>query len=333
MRARAEVAQVVDAKPEEVTFTSGATESNNLAIFGLVAHAEQAGKRHILTTEIEHKAVLEPIEKLRELGFDVTVVPPNRGGWVEPTSITKALRPDTFLVSVMGINNETGVAQPIEEISQSLSDHDAYLHVDAAQAFGKTIGPLRNKRIDLMSISGHKIFAPKGIGALVARRRGFKKVPLRPIMFGGGQERGLRPGTLPVSLIAGLGTAARIATRDHEAREARCVEIRDQLVAALNRINVTWNADLDRTAPHTVNFSVPGLDSEAALIALKDIAAISNGSACTSQSYALSHVLLAAGLPETQIHGALRMSWCHLTPTFDINELVERLRRIQSDGT
>ena len=200
-RARQEVAVVVAATPDEVIFTSGATESNNLAILGLAAHGEATGKRHIISTQIEHKAVLEPLEVLGGRGFEVELLAPTEGGWVSPEAVAAALRPDTLLVSVMAVNNETGVVQPIEEIASLLEGNDAFLHVDAAQAFGKLIAPLQTKRIDLLSVSGHKIGAPKGIGALITRRRGFKRPPLQPLMYGGGQERGLRPGTLPVPLI------------------------------------------------------------------------------------------------------------------------------------
>ena len=202
---------MVAAKPDEVIFTSGATESDNLAILGLAAHGEATGKRHIISTQIEHKAVLEPLEVLATRGSRSSCFRPNGAAGSPPKSVAAALRPDTLLVSVMAVNNETGVIQPIDEIAAALADHDAFFHVDGAQAYGKLIAPLRNPRIDLLAFSGHKIGAPKGIGALVTRRRGYKRPPLTPLMYGGGQERGLRPGTLPVALIAGLGLASSIA--------------------------------------------------------------------------------------------------------------------------
>lgn len=328
--ARDQVAAVADAQPEEVIFTSGATESNNLALLGLQEYGLEAGRRHIVCTQIEHKAVLEPAGVLGRRGFDVTMVAPTPGGWVDPAAVAAAVRPDTLLVSVMAVNNETGVIQPIEAIAEALTDSEAYFHVDAAQAFGKLIPPLQLKRIDMMSISGHKLFAPKGIGALIARRRRFKRPPLSPLMFGGGQERGLRPGTLPVALIAGLGMAAELALAENQERTARCQAIRTKALAALEPLQIVTNGNLDRTVPHTLNFSVPGIDSEAAIVALKDVAAISNGSACTSQSYEPSHVLVAAGLPESQVAGALRLSWSHLTDEIDWELIATRLGRLRN---
>lgn len=324
-QARRDVAAVVDAQPEEVIFTSGATESNNLAILGLEEHALRTGRRHLICSQIEHKAVLEPIEELAKRGLEVTTIAPTTGGWVDPAEVAKALRPDTLLVSVMAVNNETGVIQPIEQIVQALADSEAFFHVDAAQGFGKLIAPLRQSRIDMLSISGHKVYGPKGIGALVLRRRRFKRPPLQPLMYGGGQERGLRPGTLPVGLIAGLGIASKLAYEDHEARNARCEAIKREGLAALEPLGIRHNGDLARTVPHTLNFSVPGIDSEAAIVALKDLVAISNGSACTSQSYEPSHVLTAAGLPESQIAGALRLSWSHMTQAVDWAAVSSRL--------
>lgn len=328
-RAREEVAAVVGCEPAEVLFTSGATESDNLAILGLAAAGERSGKKHIVSTQIEHKAVLEPLEMLQRRGFEVTLVPPTMGGVVEPEAVREAVRSDTLLVSVMGVNNETGVIQPIREVAEALEGHDAYFHVDAAQAFGKVIDPLRMSRIDLISLSGHKVFAPKGVGALVSRRRARRRVPLEPIMFGGGQERGLRPGTLPVALIAGLGTASALAVREHDSRTARVEAIKRDALAALDPLGIVVNGNESRTVPHTLNFSVPGVDSEAALVALKDVVAISNGSACTSQSYDPSHVLVAAGLPERQVNGALRFSWSHLTGQVPWNHIAERLAAIR----
>lgn len=328
-RAREKVAAVVNAKRDEVIFTSGATESNNLVILGLVTHAEATGRRHIVSTKIEHKAVLEPLEALASRGFDVTLVPPNRGGWIDPAAVKDALRDNTLLVSVMQANNETGVIQPITEIAEMLADHPAYLHIDAAQGFGKEIAPLQNRRIDFISVSGHKIYAPKGVGALVLRRRKFDRPPLTPLFFGGGQEKGLRPGTLPVPLVVGLGLASELALQNSKERAACCRNFRKAVLEALEPVEPIINGDPDRTLPHVLNVSFPGLDSEALMVALKDIIAISNGSACTSHSYQPSHVLKAMGLSDEVVKGAVRISWCHLTDWPDWNEVVNAIKKLR----
>jgi len=327
-RARAEIAELLACDPAEVIFTSGATESNNLAILGLAAHGEATGRKHIVSTLIEHKAVLEPLAELAKKGFEVELVAPGSGGWVVPEDLLRLVRPDTLLVSMMAVNNETGVIQPVEQIANALRGTDTFLHVDAAQAYGKLIEPLRHDRLDLLSFSGHKIGAPKGIGGLVARRRGYKRPPLTPLMYGGGQERGLRPGTLPVALIAGLGLASSLAVQESAERHARARETRDLLVEALAPLNPQFNGDLERTIDSTLNFSIPGVDSEAAIVALKDIVAISNGSACTSQTYEPSHVLLASGIGEERVAGALRLSWGYDQSLPDLDDLVGRLRSL-----
>ncbi|HNG94358.1 MAG TPA: cysteine desulfurase DndA [Acidobacteriota bacterium] len=326
-RARDQIAKVVQAERDEVIFTSGATEANNLAILGLLQHGQETNRRHIISTMIEHKAVLEPLAVAESRGFEVTLVPPTVDGWVEPERIQEALRPDTVLVSIMHVNNETGVIQPLPEISHILTDHPAFLHVDAAQGFGKQIDTLQDPRIDFISISGHKIYAPKGIGALITRRRGFTRPPLTPLFFGGGQERGLRPGTLPVPLIVGLGLASEIALRDWKQRSEKCQAYKKKILRALASLNPIFNCDLERTISHTINLSFPGLDSEALMVALKNEIAISNGSACTSHSYQPSHVLKAMKVPDEIIQGAVRISWCHLTEDIDWTRVIEIIQR------
>jgi cysteine desulfurase len=329
-RAREEVAAIVAGRPDEIIFTSGATESDNLAILGLADYGESTGRKHIISTQIEHKAVLEPLHVLQTRGFDVDLLAPTEGGWVRAEDVHAALRPDTLLVSVMAVNNETGVIQPLQEIAETLAGHQAFFHVDAAQAVGKLGEPLRDQRIDLMSISGHKICAPKGIGALLTRRRHYNRPPLKPLMYGGGQERGLRPGTLPVSLIAGLGLASRLAVEEQEDHVAACQAIRGQLLAALSPLGLVFNADPDRTVASTLNFSIPGVDAEAAIVALKDVAAVSNGSACTSETREPSHVLTAAGLSTERIDGALRLSWGPGSREVPAELIAERLASLMS---
>ncbi len=327
-KARDQVAQVVKAKRDEVIFTSGATESNNLSILGLARHGEEQGRKHIVSTMIEHKAVLEPLEELARRGFEVTLLPPTNAGWVDPVAVRKALRRDTLLVSIMHANNETGVIQPISEITELLADHSVFLHVDAAQGFGKDVEALQDQRIDLISVSGHKIFGPKGIGALIARRRGFSRPPLTPLLFGGGQERGLRPGTLPVPLIVGLGLAAELALQEASQRADACISYRKRALEALASLEPSFHGDLERTLPHTLNLSFPGLDSEALMLALKDVVAVSNGSACTSQSYEPSHVLKTMGLADSDIQGAVRLSWCYMTEDPDWREVTQIIQRL-----
>jgi len=325
-KARDQVAAVVAAKREEVIFTSGATESNNLAIIGLRAAGIEQNRRHIITTAIEHKAVLEPCEALEREGFTVTRLSVGASGAVSPEDVNSALQPDTLLVSVMHVNNETGIRQPLAAIADVLKDHPAYFHTDAAQGFGKDLEMLRNQRIDLISISGHKIFAPKGIGALVMRRRGYALPPLRPLMHGGGQERGLRPGTLPVAMIAALGIAAEIAVRDNDKRNLVCKAIRDKVLNALLPLEPQLTGDQTLVMNHVLNLSFPGMDSEALIVALKDLIAISNGSACTSSSYTPSHVLKAMGMTDDAANACVRISWCHMTPAVDWQILAGRIQ-------
>jgi cysteine desulfurase len=327
-KARQQIADVVNAKPDEVYFTSGATESNNLSILGLEDYANETKKKHIISSQIEHKAVLEPLQMLSRRGFKVSLIKPNPGGWIEPIDIQKAIRDDTFLVSIMHVNNETGVVQPISDIASILEGSTVFFHVDAAQGFGKDIKPLQNKRIDLISISGHKIYGPKGIGALIVRRHNYKRLPLKPLMYGGGQEKGLRPGTLPVHLIAGLGTAAEIALKEVSKRENINSSFRKKLVQHLEALEFIYNGDQDKILPHVINISFPGLDSEAIIVALKDLIAISNGSACTSQNYEPSHVLKAMGLSDDLIKGAVRISWSHMTEEPNWEEIVEKVRQL-----
>ncbi len=323
---RDQVAAVVKCQREEVIFTSSTTQSNNLAILGLKAHGEKTGRKYIVATAIEHKAVLEPLEHLAEHGFTVTLVKPEEDGAVTAAAVAAALRPDTLMVSVMQVNNETGIIQPVEAIAKVLAKHEVFFHVDAAQGFGKRLPELQNPRIDLISISGHKIYAPKGIGALVMRRRGFERPPLTPLAYGGGQERGLRPGTLPVALIVALGKAAELAARDVEKRNKYCAAIKKEALSAFAQVGGVPNGDVTISVPSTLNIAVPGLDSEAVMLALKDIVAISNGSACTSQNYTASHVLTAMELSEDRVKGALRLSWCHLTPKVDWAAVVKAIK-------
>ena len=318
--ARDRVAAVVGTGRGDVIFTSGATESNNLSILGLAA-ARPNQRRHIVSTAIEHHAVLEPLAELGRRGFDVTLVPPDPGGAIDPEAVLHAVRADTLLVSVMHVNNETGVRQPVEEVAHRLLP-GPYFHVDAAQSFARDVEPLRHPRIALVSVSAHKINGPKGIGALIARRQGNGRPPLQPLMFGGGQERGLRPGTMPVPLVAGLGLAAELARAEGEARAARCAAFHTSLLNGLAPLDPIVNGDLTHSVPYIVNLSFPGLDADVVIDAWKDLVGVSNGAACTTQARTCSHVLSAMRLPAWRMDGAIRFSWCATTPEPDWSQLV-----------
>jgi cysteine desulfurase len=255
---------------------------------------------------------------------------PDADGAIDAARVERAVRPDTLLVSVMHVNNETGVIQPIEEIASLLQRSEAILHVDSAQGFGREIAALRSARIDLISLSGHKIHAPKGVGALVVRRRNGSRPPLTSLMYGGGQERGWRPGTLPVPLIAGLGKAAELALDECESRPRQCSEFRERLLEGLAPLQPRINGDPNRSVPHIVNLSIPGVDAETAIDAWRDLVAVSHGAACTSQTYTCSHVLSAMDLPSWRQDGALRLSWCHFTPIPDLSAMVEAVERART---
>ena len=326
--AREAIAALADTRPDEVYFTSGATEANNLAILGLADAAREAGKTHIVSTAIEHKAVLEPLERLAGQGFTVTHVQPTEGGWVRAEDVLAAVRDDTFLVSVMHVNNETGVIQPLAAIAEGMGDHPAYLHSDASQGFGKEIQEL-TARIDFLSVSAHKLYGPKGVGALIARRRRFSRPPIRPLFAGGGQERGVRPGTLPVHLCVGFGRACEIMQTEHQIWRARCETVRNSLESVLASCRPSINGDPVRRLPCILNCSFADIDSEAVMLSLRDVVAISNGSACTTAGTDPSHVLTAMGCTRRRVAAATRWSWSHMTPSLPhtaIKSALELLR-------
>jgi cysteine desulfurase len=328
-RARSQVATVVKCEANEVIFTSGATEADNLAILGLYEQGMRTGRKHVVTTAIEHKAVLEPMQWLERHGFAVTYIQPDAAGQIRAEDVLAALRPETLLVSVMQANNETGVLLPISAIADGLEGQEAYFHCDAAQGFGKDLESLQHPRLDLISISGHKIYAPQGIGALVARRRQWKRPPLTPITYGGGHEQGLRPGTLPVALVAGLGLASELALLDHAARMKANLETRSLAKAAFDELGAVYPFEAGKTLPHVLSMRVPGVDSEAFMLALRGLAALSNGSACNSQAYEESHVLAASGLKEPSLDEIIRISWYHRTPAVDWRALASSVAPLQ----
>lgn len=324
-KARSQIGEVINCEPDEVIFTSGATESNNLALLGLKEYLINSDKQHVISMQTEHKAVLEPLMELQKSGISVSLLKPLPNGVIDLNELTEIANEKTGLISIMHVNNETGVIQPIEQICELLSDSTAILHVDAAQSFGKVSDDLKNKRIDLISVSGHKIYAPKGVGALVSRKRDYVKLPLKPISFGGGQEQGLRPGTLPVSLIAGLGLAAELSIREETSRATKINQVVENFETAATQAGCSINGDEAALSPYIRNIVLPGIDAEAAMVLIKDYVAVSNGSACTSAKYTSSHVLTAMGLSEQRIQNSIRFSFSHLIDEFDWKKLFDFL--------
>ena len=324
--AREQVASVVKTDKSDVTFTSGATEANNLALVGLKGYLLES-KKTVITSQIEHMAVLEPLAHLEAAGVKVMYLAPNKDGIIEPSDLEGLLSDDVGLVSLMHINNETGAIQPIEKYADILARTNTYFHVDAAQGFGKDIEQLQHDRIDMISCSGHKIHGPKGIGALITKRRRYKRPPITPLLLGGGQERNLRAGTLPTHQIAGFGLAAVLALSNAGKRHLYCLKIKEDAIAAFDRLTPVYNG-LKYSASHTLNLSVRGVNSEAAIVALKGVAALSNGSACTSSSYTHSHVLKAMKVDDDVLEGALRFSWSHMTSEVDWELIVKKLSEL-----
>jgi cysteine desulfurase len=325
--ARDQIAAAAQSSRGEVIFTSGATESNNLAILGLEEHGRADKRTHLISTAIEHRAVLEPLQHLERRGFSLTLVPPCAGGYVDADAVAAAVRSNTLLVSVMHVNNETGVIQPLDEIARRLTAATpVYFHVDASQGFAKDPRALHNPRIDLMSVSGHKIGGPKGVGALIARRR----PALAPLFYGGGQERGLRAGTLPVPLIAGLGLAAELWTNEASSRWETALAFQRLLLEGLAQLRPLVHGDLARGSPYIVNLSIPDFDSEEVIEAWADLASVSDGAACTTQSYTCSHVLSAMGVDPVSAAGAVRLSWSPSTPLPDLAAMVEALQQVEA---
>lgn len=309
--ARKQVASILAIKSDEVFFTSGATESNNIAIQGLREYAVQSGKKHIITSTIEHKAVLETVKHLEKEGYDVTWIDPDIDGRVSAERIKSSVRDDTLLVSLMHVNNETGIIQPIQDIGKFCSERKVLFHVDATQSFGKLVDELRETKYDMLSMSAHKICGPQGVGALILRKKRYKLPPVKGIMFGGQQERGIRPGTIPVALVAGLGKACEIAEREYKKQRDANRRIKTMLLELLSKSGLKYsiNGAQEYCVSTTINLSIEGVSSEALMLSTKQFCGVSNGSACNSNSYAPSYVLSAMGIPIDQIESAIRVSW------------------------
>ena len=332
--ARNQVAELVNADPREIVFTSGATESDNLAIKG-AAHFHQARGKHIITSKTEHKAVLDSCEQLEREGFDVTYLTPAANGIITLDALRAALRDDTVLVSIMHVNNEIGVIQDIAAMGELCRERDILFHVDATQSVGKLPIDLSKLNVDLMSFSAHKIYGPKGIGALYVRRK--PRIQIAAQIHGGGHERGMRSGTLPVHQIVGMGEAYRIAHEEREQEMARLQQLRDRLWQGLSVLdNVYVNGDLQQSSANILNVSFANVDGESLIMALKDLA-LSSGSACTSASLEPSYVLRALGLSDELAHSSLRFSLGRFTTEEEIDyaialvqKSVTRLRALNS---
>ena len=303
--ARAEVARLVNADPKEIVWTSGATESNNLALKGAANFYAGKGK-HLITVKTEHKAVLDTCRELERQGFEVTYLDVQENGLLDLDVFKAALRPDTILVSVMFVNNEIGVIQPIAEIGEICRDKGIIFHVDAAQATGKVDIDLTTLKVDLMSFSAHKTYGPKGIGALYIRRK--PRVRLEAQMHGGGHERGFRSGTLATHQIVGMGEAFRLAREEMAFENKRIGVLRDRLLKGLSDIEQTFiNGDMMHRVPHNLNISFAYVEGESMLMAIKDLA-VSSGSACTSASLEPSYVLRALGRDDELAHSSIRFT-------------------------
>lgn len=318
--ARERVADLIGASAKEIIFTSGATESNNLAIKG-TADFYKDKKNHIITVQTEHKCVLESCRQLEQEGWRVTYLPVEQNGLIRLEDLKNAITDETLLVSVMAINNEIGVIQPLAEIGAICRERGVFFHTDAAQAFGKIPLDVEAMQIDMLSISGHKIYGPKGIGALYVRRR--PRVRIKAMMSGGGQERGMRSGTLPVPLAVGLGEAARIAAKEMAEEESRIRSLSDRFLAAiLDAVpDVYLNGDRTRRWPGCINLSFAYIEGESMIMAIKDLA-VSSGSACTSASLEPSYVLRAIGVGEDLAHTSIRFGIGRFTTQEEVDEAI-----------
>ncbi|CAB3408188.1 unnamed protein product [Caenorhabditis bovis] len=320
--ARSHVAKLIKADPRDIVFTSGATESNNLAIKGVAKFRKQSGKNHIITLQTEHKCVLDSCRYLENEGFKVTYLPVNQGGMVDLEMLENTITPETCLVSIMLVNNEIGVMQPVKEIGALCRSKGVYFHTDAAQATGKVPIDVDEMKIDLMSISAHKIYGPKGAGALYVRRR--PRVRLETQMNGGGQERGLRSGTVAAPLCIGLGEAARIANVEIEMDKAHVEKLSKMLVEGISEKlpNIVRNGDVRFAYPGCVNLSFAYVEGESLLMALKTVA-LSSGSACTSASLEPSYVLRAIGSEEDLAHSSIRFGIGRFTTEEEIKHTID----------
>jgi cysteine desulfurase len=323
-RAREQVARLIGAAAREIVFTSGATEANNLALLGTL-RARGARGAHVITSAIEHSSVLDPCAALRAQGCRVTVLPVQSDGRLDPERVARAIEPDTALISCMHANNEVGVVQPLAEIGALARERGIALHSDAAQSAGKVAVDVEALGVDLLSISAHKLCGPKGIGALYVRERR-PRLPLEPLQHGGGHERGLRSGTVPVALCVGLGAACALAAQEGDGERARIAALRDRLLGHLQGAlgGVEVNGSLEHRLPGNLHVSVAGVEAQALLAALPDVA-LSAGSACTSSRPEPSHVLRALALTPARALASIRIGLGRFTTAVEIDQAAERI--------
>uniref|UniRef100_A0A0N4ZVA4 cysteine desulfurase n=1 Tax=Parastrongyloides trichosuri TaxID=131310 RepID=A0A0N4ZVA4_PARTI len=321
--AREQVAKIIGADPREIIFTSGATESNNIAIKGIAKFYKETGKNHIITVSTEHKCVLDSCRSLEHEGFNVTYLPVMKSGLVDMKLLEDSITDKTSLISIMGVNNEIGVKQPLKEIGTLCRSKKVFFHSDCAQAVGKIPLDVNDMKIDLMSISGHKIYGPKGIGALYVRRR--PRVRIESIISGGGQERGMRSGTVPTPLVVGIGEACRIAYKEMDMDHKYIEKLSERLIKGIQDkvSDVFRNGDGNSSIPGCVNLSFAYVEGESLLMALKDIA-LSSGSACTSASLEPSYVLRAIGAEEDLAHSSIRFGIGRFTTEEEIDYTVDK---------
>ncbi|KAI3991224.1 hypothetical protein MKX01_022445 [Papaver californicum] len=320
-KARFQVASLIKASPKEIVFTSGATESNNISVKGLM-HFYKDKKRHVITTQTEHKCVLDSCRHLQQEGFEITYLPVGNDGIIDLEGLRSAIRPDTGLVSIMAVNNEIGVIQPMEEIGKICKEFNVMFHTDAAQALGKIPIDVEKMNVSLMSLSGHKIYGPKGVGALYMRRR--PRVRVEAQMNGGGQERGIRSGTVPTPLVVGMGAACEVAMMEMEYDEKRISALQERLLNGIRaKIDgVVVNGSTESRYAGNMNLSFAYVEGESLLMGLKEVA-VSSGSACTSASLEPSYVLRALGVEEDMAHTSIRFGIGRFTTEAEIDRAVE----------
>ncbi len=321
--AREDVAALLNADPKEIIWTSGATEGNNLAIKG-AAHFYKGKGKHIITVKTEHKATLDTVRELEREGYEATYLQPEPNGLLDLAKFKAAIRPDTIVVSVMMVNNEIGVIQPVEEIGEICREKGIIFHCDAVQAAGKIVIDTQKLKVDLMTVTAHKVYGPKGIGALYVRRK--PRVRIEAQIHGGGHERGLRSGTLPTHQIVGMGEAFRIAKAEMGAENERIRRLRDRLKDGFADMEEVYiNGDMEQRIPHNLNISFNFVEGESLIMAIKDVA-VSSGSACTSASLEPSYVLRALGRSDELAHSSIRFTIGRFTTEEEIDYTIELLR-------